>query len=157
MRGVVSGLIFTGALLLALPAAAEVNAYLRLDATGSARQPLAATLDLTSITYGSGRAVMGLPIGVGPERDDLHTLRIVRPNDGPSQAIWRAEFAGDHFSKAMVYVRQDTGAPFRAYLLTDVTISAFETDGARGADRFTLDFDHIETAPDATAEALGVR
>jgi hypothetical protein len=156
MRKLLKASVFASALLLALPASAAVEGYLRIEGLNGA----AGLVELSKVTYGSGRPVVATPTGVGGERDDRHMIRIVRPSDQASRTLWQA----GRFPRAIVYVLRADGTTYKSFRLTDVSISDFGTDNRAPAgaperltDRFTLVFANISSGPDATADGLAGR
>jgi type VI protein secretion system component Hcp len=144
MRGAPNGLILGGMLLLAFPASAAADAYLKLDGVNGASNGQAATIALSDVSYASGRPITSAPSAVGPDRSDTHTIHIVRNVDWASPTLWAAAASAEHFPAAAVCVRNAKGETCRR--LSDVVISGFETDGQPGAadqhptEQFTLNF-----------------
>lgn len=140
MRRLFGGLIAAGTLLVAFPASAAADAYLELDGLAGASH--GGKIELSSITYGGGRAVNSMPLGVGPERSDGHSMRASKPVDPSSRALWQAGQAGRRFAWAVVYVRNENGT-FERYRLGDVVITGFDNNGqlsSNQTERFTLNF-----------------
>ena len=152
MGRVFSGLTVAAALLCAFPASAAVDAYLKLDGINGASAGGPATIELSNIAYGSGRAFGTAPPGIGPDRGDLHTLRVVKRVDRASQTLWAAAVSAAHFPTATLYVRKIGGATCEGYRLRDVVISGFETNNGYGGalaqptERFTLNFVDMQAA-----------
>jgi type VI protein secretion system component Hcp len=145
MNRILSGVIVAGVVSLALPAAAAVDAYLKLDGIDGGK------IALSGLAYGSGRPIESTPPGVGPDRRALNTMVAVKPVDAASRALWQAAASGRRFPTAYVYFRPAAGAAYRGYRLTDVVLSGFDPNShhagpAQTTERFTLNFAQMVAA-----------
>jgi type VI protein secretion system component Hcp len=139
MGRIFGGVVAASTLLLACPASAA-DAYLSLDGLRGASE--GGKIELSSISFGSGRAVTSMPLSFG------HTLRVSKPVDEASTALWQAWQSGRRFPTAFVSVRSANGT-YERYRLADVVISGFVTNGqlsGNQAERFTLNCNTITRA-----------
>jgi type VI secretion system secreted protein Hcp len=125
---------------------AAVDAFLKLEGVpGESKSPgHTGQIEIYSWSFGAtnptvSAATVSHAAGGGAGKVNLHEFKITKSVDSASPVLFRAAATGQHFQRAVLYVRKAGGEqqPYLVYTFTNVMVSSVQHGGGGGDGRGT--------------------